>query len=113
RESLAGDERRELRQPGEAGNAALEVPAGGVDRALRHGAAKERLRVDTTGDQFDVDLDERGQLANLGALERLLRQQRHLRVRILEILEDHLRLAQRALRRSQEGHLAERAGLQG
>src|ERR1051325_2254325 len=68
--------------------------------------AEEHFTVEPPGNELDVQLHQGDELAHLGALEGIARIERALRIGVLEVLADHLRLAQLGAVDLEEGHLA-------
>ncbi|MNJ61173.1 hypothetical protein D3C77_569500 [compost metagenome] len=112
RQLLTRHIRREATIALERGKAGQQVgPRALLDQRLyRH--AKERLGVAGACRQLDVQLDFFQQLAHLGLLERVRRQQRFAALGLLDVVENHTGLAEEAVFGFQHWYLAPWADFQ-
>jgi hypothetical protein len=101
----------EGREPGDARQAAQSLFQQRRDFLfgfLGHRAAEKGFCVKAARRQFEVQFDVLDQFAAARAGERVARIQRRLGPVVLDEFGEHLRLAEHALRRAHEGHLAHR-----
>ena len=55
---------------------------------------REHLGIEASGRQLEIEIDDLHQLSHSGTFQRVRRQQRHRGIRVFEIVEDYLRLAE-------------------
>jgi hypothetical protein len=106
--AFAADEGRKARQAAEAAQAFFQQRRYFGLGFLGHRAAEEGLLVQAASGQLEVQFDVLDQLAATGPCVRLVWIQRRLGPVVLDEFGEHLRFAEHALRRAQEGHLAHR-----